>query len=107
MEIGAPYWQNAMKRNGIGEATENDLIHYSINVSNASSQVENYIITKAALNDHIISNTIEGTHYLGIKVLNGELSELIYTGNIFKIYSPLTNLYSGDYSDTINFILTY
>ena len=27
--------------------------------------------------------------------------------HIFKIYEPLTNLYSGDYSDTINFILTY
>lgn len=81
MEIGVPYWQNAMKRNSLGVATENDLIHYSINVPNASSQVENYIITKAALNDHIINNTIEGTHYLGIKVLNGELSELIYTGN--------------------------
>ena len=101
------YWLNAMKRNNLGVATENDLLHYSINVPNASSQVENYIITKAALNDHIISNTPEGTHYLGIKALNGELSELIYTGSVSKTYSSLSNLYSGDYSDTINFILNY
>ncbi len=75
---GVGYWENAMKRNGVGEATVNDLIHYTINVPSISSEPENYTIYYAALNNHIISNTPEGTHYLGIKALNGELSELIY-----------------------------
>ncbi len=105
--VGVSYWENAMKRNGVGEATVNDLIHYSINVPSISSEPENYTITRKALNNHIISNTPEGTHYLALRAVSGEESKLPYEASISQAYSHLQILNHGDYSDTISFVVTY
>lgn len=101
--IGVSFWENAMKRNSVGEATVNDLIHYTINVPSISSEPQNYTITYAATNNHIIANT----HVLSLRTISGEESKLGYRGAIHKSYSPLYSLNPGDYSDTISFVVTY
>lgn len=100
-------WLNAMKRNNVGVATVNDLLRYTINVPSISSEPENYTIYYAALNNHIISNTPEGTHVLGVKAVSGEESKLPYEASISKTFSNLPILNHGDYSDTISFVVTY